>query len=546
MRKKHRMKYGKNLGNNNKTSYFMTSRKLLYLYLAVLLLSCQNLVSQKIYEPIWESLDSRSVPEWFEDAKFGIFIHWGLYSVPSYVSKGRYAEWYWNKLSENPADSISGIVQDFHNRVYGPDFVYGDFRQQFTCELFNPSEWAQLFSRSGARYVVLTSKHHDGYCLWPNEEASISYGQSWNSVESGPCRDLVSELTDAIRDEGLKFGLYYSLYEWHNPYWTKSQQLAVTRGKMQITEDDKTSIIKADQAYIGESHSALNRYIQEVMYPQFKEIVMNYQPALIFSDGDWVLDDTLYQTRPLLAWLFNNAPNRDEVVINDRWGKSRGKHGGYFTTEFGSGFEDQPRAWEETRGMGSSFGLNRIENIDDYRTVKELVFMLVDIVSRGGNLLLNVGPAADGTIPVIMQDRLIGIGRWLQINGEAIYGSERWIKDAQWSAGNKPEFSRHGARYVFPIYEMTIHPKPGNAVKEFYFTWKENTLYAISPHWPRDSKIFISDVVVGDNSTATLLGCDKSLTMERKNGGVEIDISSIGINDLPCNYMFTFRISGIQ
>lgn len=500
------------------------------LMLLVVFLTTGNLLAQKQYEPTWESLDSRPCPTWYQDARFGIFIHWGLYSVPSYTSKGKYAEWYWHQLK-----SGNSQVNKFHKQRYGPDFEYPDFRKDFKCELFDPNQWADVFKRSGAKYVVLTSKHHDGYCLWPNKEASMSFDRKWNSVESGPHRDLAGDLSKAVRNAGLKMGFYYSLWDWFNPYWTPRQQSKGSRKSME-----------RDPNFVKESQAALNKYIHKVMYPQFKELVTKYQPALIFSDGDWWMDDEKWQTKPLLAWLFNNAANMDELVINDRWGRVRGKHGGYYSTEYEPGFEGGAKPWEECRGMGMSFGLNRVETIDDYRTTKELVFMLVDIVSRGGNLLLNIGPAADGTIPVIMQDRLLKIGDWLKVNGEAIYQSRSWIKDAQWSEGKKPIFTKHDFHYGFPFYDMTITPKPGNAVKMFYFTKKGNHLYALSPKWPKGDTIFINELSIGKNASASLLGCDKTLPLKSKNGGVEIDISSIGINDISCTYLYTFKITGIK
>jgi alpha-L-fucosidase len=182
------------------------------------------------YEPTWESLDSRETPAWFPDAKFGIFIHWGLYSVPAYAPRGTYSEWYWHAKDgdqtgkHQAAVGRSAATQEFHNRVYGEDVEYSDFRSQFTANMFEPTEWAKVFKRSGAKYVVLTSKHHDGYCLWPSKEASESFGMPWNSVDSGPSRDLVGELTDAVREEGIKMGLYYSIWDWFNPYWPEEDQ----------------------------------------------------------------------------------------------------------------------------------------------------------------------------------------------------------------------------------------------------------------------------------------------------------------------------------
>jgi len=482
---------------------------------------------QRIYEPTWESLDTRLTPDWYRDAKFGIFIHWGLYSVPAWSPRGTYAEWYWHALDGKNQKGEKKLmrhkaVNAFHKRVYGEDFEYSDFRPQFTCEMFEPEQWAAIFKRSGAKYVVLTSKHHDGYCLFPNKEASKSFGMAWNSVDSGPRRDLVRELTDAVRADGLKMGLYYSIWDWFNPYWPEEQQMAKDYG------------------------DGLKKYVREVMYPQFKQIVTDYQPSLIFSDGDWWMDDDKWETRPLLAWLFNNAPNEDDVVINDRWGKVRGQHGGYYTTEYGSGFEDPSVLWEENRGIGKSFGYNREETLDDYNSAKLLIFMLVDIVSRGGNFLLDVGPTADGRIPVIMEDRLAQIGRWLDVNGEAIFGTRRWVMDAQWSDGPKPAFTKEDHHFGEPVFEMTLNPKPGNAVKQLYFTRKGNTLYALVPGWCEDDVLTVRDVRSSANTQISLLGCEKEIAWNQVGDDIEIELKNIGVSDLPCEHIRTFKISACE
>ena len=340
------------------------------------------------YQPNWDSLDSRPVPQWFKDAKFGIFIHWGVYSVPAWGPKGQYAEWYWHDM-QNP----NGPTWKFHERVYGDGFPYQDFAPRFTCEMWDPAQWADLFARSGAKYVVLTSKHHEGFCLWPSNEANRDWGTLWNSVDVGPRRDLLGDLTKAVRARGLKMGFYYSLYEWYNPLY------------------------KSDFA----------RFRDEHFFPQFKDVVSRYKPAIIFADGEWEHTSEEWKAPELLAWLYNDSGCGDDLIINDRWGKeTRGKHGGYYTTEYGTHTDFKPgpqHPWEENRGMGSSYGYNRNESYDDYHTTRQLIHLLVKMASQGGNLLLDIGPAADGRIPVIMQDRLIGIGQWLKANGQAIYGT---------------------------------------------------------------------------------------------------------------------------
>ena len=486
------------------------------------------------YTPSWDSLDQRKNPQWFADAKFGIFIHWGLYSVPSYAPKGTYAEWYWHskdgeQTKHQAASGRAEFTKAFHNRVYGDNFEYKDFRNLFTCEMFEPNEWADLFKRSGAKYVVLTSKHHDGYCLWPNKEASESFGMAWNSVDSGPKRDLVGDLTNALRDRtDLKMGLYYSIWDWFNPYWPEKDQPTERKKK-----DNQISRMK---------------YINEVMYPQFKEIVNLYSPSVIFSDGDWWMDDEKWHTKPLLAWLFNNAPNKDEVVINDRWGKVRKKHGGYFTTEYGSGFTDPSILWEENRGIGKSFGYNRNESYDEYNSSELLILMLCDIVSRGGNFLLDIGPTADGRVPVIMQDRLIEMGKWLDVNGEAIYKTRRWKKDCQWSDGEIIEYTKDEFHYgkPDPILEMAKIPKPGQARKECYFTSKGDTVYALITQYPDNGIFKIEDIALTDKSKVTMLGVSGELNVQKNEDKINIILPNLNPTKLPCNHVFTLKITHVK
>lgn len=486
------------------------------------------------YEATWESLDSRATPDWFPDAKFGIFIHWGLYSVPAFAPRGTYAEWYWHAKDGDQTGKHQAAVgraaatQKFHNRIYGEDFEYSDFRSQFTANMFEPTQWAKVFKRSGAKYVVLTSKHHDGYCLWPSKEATESFGMPWNSVDSGPFRDLVGDLTDAVREEGIKMGLYYSIWDWFNPYWPEVDQ--PTRRKKPCND------------------VTLKKYIHKVMYPQFKEIVEKYQPALIFSDGDWWMDEERWQTKPLLAWLFNNAPNKDEVVINDRWGKVRKEHGGYYTTEYGSGFADPSILWEENRGIGKSFGYSRVETYDDYNTGELLIFMLCDIVSRGGNFLLDIGPTADGRIPVVMEDRLVQIGEWLDVNGEAIYGSRRWKRDCQWSAGEIREYTKQEFHKGIPdpIIEMAKYPRDGQARKECYFTAKDDTVYAMITRLPDSGVFTIKDITLSADSAVTMLGFDGELKTTPVDGALAVELPRFNPSTLPCQHVFTLKLTLVQ
>src|SRR5438309_10591361 len=331
-------------------------KRFLFVVILLSLLSASALAQS--YEPTWDSVDKRPTPAWFSDAKFGIFIHWGTYSVPAYApvlpGKLAYAEWYWNALtngrSNSKADELQKGTWAFHQKVYGADFPYQGFAPQFKAELFDPDHWADVFAGSGAKYVVLTSKHHEGFTLWPSKEASATWGRPWNAVEIGPKRDLLGDLSEAVRRKGLRMGVYYSLYEWYNPLWLYDKP----------------------------------RYVREHMFPQFKDLVTHYKPAIIFSDGEWEMTSADWHSAELLAWLFNESPVKDEVVVDDRWGSNtRGKNKAtYATSEYGSGM-DANVIWEESQGIGHSYGYNRNEKLDDYKTSNALILMLMDIVARG-------------------------------------------------------------------------------------------------------------------------------------------------------------------
>lgn len=461
------------------------------------------------YEADGERLDARPTPAWWRDAKFGTVITWGLYSVPAWSPKGTYAEWRLHALREKTGD---GQVFAHHAKTYGPDFGYEDFYPLFKAELWDPAEWASLIRRSGAKYVVLTAKHHAGDCLWPSAEASRAYGRPWNTVEAGPHRDLVGDLTAAMREAGIRMGLYYSIYEWYHPLWLTDKP----------------------------------RFVSEHLFPQFKDLVTRYRPDILWADGEWDLTSAEWRAPELLAWLFNTVPNAAEVVINDRWGKdSRHAHGGFWTTEYGSGLDDDRHPWEECRGMGASFGYNRNEDLADYRSARELVLMLADIVSRGGNLCLDIGPRADGKIPVIMQERLTQIGAWLAANGEAIYGTRMWRAPCQWSAGTRSESKRVQYLTAYDILKETGSAEKGRAVKEIFFTRKGDTLYAITPRWP-GRELVVRGVAPAPGSRVTWLATGEALEWSVRGGRLVISLPASGpgelADELRCAY--AFRIPG--
>jgi len=452
---------------------------------ALSLLFCASaLTAQTPYAADWESLNKRPTPQWWQEAKFGIFIHWGVYAVPAYAPVdeanvyAKYSEHYDNRIRTKNA-----AFTNFHARTYGDRTAYADFAAQFRAQHFDPDQWAGLFKRSGARYVVLTSKHHDGFALWPS-----AFSPRWNSQVLGAHRDLAGDLSAAVKRSGLHMGFYYSLLEWGNPLYAKE---------------------------------TIGRWVAEMNMPQMKELVTRYSPEIVWTDGEWDFSDDELRSVDFLAWLYNESPVKDTVVVNDRWGKkTRGKHGGHYTTEYdlvhsGSALDTQfVHPWEECRGIGGSFGFNRFETTAHYMTSAQCVETLIEKVSRGGNLLLNIGPQADGLIPVIMQERLLDMGRWLDVNGEAIYATTAWQ--------HRPKNMRE---------------------TKVYFTKKPDALYVICARWPQ------APVVVGHIAKADavkLLGSDLPVSFSCADGKLTLQPPAVNPGNMPCDFAWTFKIANPQ
>jgi alpha-L-fucosidase len=457
------------------------------------------------FQPEWSSLNNRPVPAWFRDAKFGIFIHWGVYAVPGYTTKGGYAEWYQHGL-----ETGDSARKEYHRKRFG-NLTYYDLADQFKAELYNPDEWARLFEKSGAKYMVLTSKHHDGYALWPNNDASRTWGRGWNSLVTGPRRDLLGDLFRAVRKTSVRAGMYYSLYEWFNPLWKSDQE----------------------------------KYVSTHVWPQMKELINNYQPDVFWTDGDWDASDATWKSKEFLAWMYNESPVKDKVVTYDRWGSGiRFKQGAVFTPEYQPELDFDQHYWEESRGMGYSYGYNREEDAWDYNSAQSLIYHLIDKVSRGGNFLLDIGPDAHGKIPPIMQERLLDIGKWLSANGEAIYGTERWKYTCQWSAGKRDYKAKKGEDFML---KLTVDAAPGYATKEAFYTYKsaQQLLYAILPRYPADGKIVLKNLgPTVPLKKITLLATGAVLPATLQGNDVVIQLPAFDPNVFSTASAYVIKIAG--
>ena len=387
------------------------------------------------YRATWDSIQTHTVPAWYNNAKLGIFIHWGLYSVPAWAPpsgelgkvdmsrwfyENAYAEWYLNSLRLKGSPTYK-----HHIETYGANFDYYDFAPMFDRDVqkWNPAEWARLFRETGARYAVLTTKHHDGFRLWPSRVPNPKRA----TEKITATRDLVGDLTKAVRAEGLKMGLYYS----GGLDWTFEPRPIATM------EDLKTTAPQSEEyARYADAH--------------WRELIERYQPAVLWND-------ITYPKAGKLTEIFSEYYNRvPEGVIDNRFGVD---FADFTTPEYAKYDKITAKKWESCRGLGFSFGYNRVEGPKEVIASDKLVALLADIVSKNGNLLLNIGPRPDGSISEIQLDRLHALGRWLKVNGEAIFDTHPWVRPSAGTEGPDVRFTQKGDS----LYAILL-AKPGATV----------------------------------------------------------------------------------
>ncbi|MFJ9537396.1 alpha-L-fucosidase [Streptomyces sp. NPDC101225] len=379
------------------------------------------------YEATETSLAGHQAPYWFNGAKFGIFIHWGVYSVPAWAPVGvQYAEWYWDQMQDP-----SNPTYAYHRDTYGADFAYDDFIPRFTAEKFDPRAWVELFRDAGAQYHVLTSKHHEGFALWDTKVSDR------NAVKLGPERDLVKELFAASRryTPELHRGLYFSMPEWFNP------------DNPWMGHAPRNPYTLEPVPYTG--YTAGKDYVKDFQAPQMLELIHGYDPEIIWCDIGGA-NDSLH----VLAEYFNHAKNRArpvDVTVNNRSGIA---FHDFTTPEYTTYDNTVVAKWESSRGLDPfSYGYNRATPDASYMSAEEVVHSLVDIVSKNGNFLLDIGPRADGTIPEVMQSRLRETGAWLAVNGEAIYDTTYWSRMAQLGDDLRFTIRQDQAFYIHSLTE---------------------------------------------------------------------------------------------
>jgi len=436
------------------------------------------------FQPTWDSLRANyQVPEWFRDAKFGIFMHWGLYAVPAHAS-----EWYAKHMYGN-----AGITQ-WHIGKFGPpdQFGYKDFIPKFACEKFKPDDWAALFKKAGARVVIPTAVHHDGFALWDSKV------NRYNAKQMGPRRDLIGDLGQAVRKQGLKFGVSHHGIE----HFTFIQP---TKG---LTNDLYDPAWADFYSVADRSEAACEKFLANWVAENV-ELIDQYQPDILWFDNG--VNPRVFDPLKLkvAAYYYNRAAEWKKTVSLST------KHDAFPSGSI-MDYERRSRApkaltdyvWQVDEPVLYRFGYTEGSPI---ASAGSIIGLLVDCTSKNGGVLLNISPKADGTIPDDQQELLLGIGAWLDVNGEAIYGTRPWTKPAE---------------------------------DKVRFTTKGDTLYAIALGWPGTQVVIRSigrAAVVGTTRSITLLGYPEPLTFSQEDDALKVNLPATR----PCEHAFALKIEGL-
>lgn len=463
-----------------------------------------EVISKGPYNDSWGSLSEYRMPEWYRRAKFGIFIHWGVFSVPAFGN-----EWYSRNMYIKDSPEYLHHIEKYGNHT---EFGYKDFIPMFRAEKFDPVEWAELFAASGAKYVVPVAEHHDGFQMYKSEISR------WNAYEMGPCRDILGELKVCCNSLGMEVGASSHRAE----HWF------FMGGEKEFDSDIREPLNRGDFYWPampmtwGEIHNVFSEYSPNEEYLQdwlvrTCEIVDNYRPKVIYFD--WWIQHSAFKPylKKFAAYYYNRACEwGTDAVINY-------KHDAFMfgtavpDVERGQFADRKPFFWQ----TDTSVALNSwcyTEN-NSYRKAEDIVCDLVDIVSKNGCLLLNIGPKADGAVPDEDRDILLNIGKWLKINGKAIYGSNLWRRSAE------------GPTEI-PEGQFTDGIKKNFTPQDIRFTMANGYLYATVLKCSENGEYVIKSLDMQDASSrdnfsgivrdATVLGTAEKPVWERQGDGLHI------------------------
>jgi alpha-L-fucosidase len=469
------------------------------------------------YRPDWESLQKYEVPAWYEDAKFGIFIHWGAYSVPAFGN-----EWY-------PRNMYRPGTEEYKHQIatYGPvdKFGYKDFLPMFKAEHFDPAAWAELFKKAGAKYVVPVAEHHDGFAMY---DSGLS---DWTAAKMGPHRDVIGDLGKAVRAAGLHFGISSHRVE-HNFF------LGVGRAIPSDVNDAQYA------AFYGPAHNWLANpggtplsndftYVSTAWANDWlargAELVEKYRPDVVYFDW-WIGQASIRPNLARFAAFYYNSSLQygDHIGVINYKDYAMQEHSAVLDLERGQLGDIRPLHWQtDTSVSNKSWGY--IED-DTFKSPEFVVHQLIDIVSKNGNLLLNIGPRSDGTIPEEVQRVLLNVGAWLNINGEAIYGTRPWR-----TYGEGPTKVASGSFHDTDTANYTA--------EDFRFTTKGDVLYVIGFAWPTNGEALIHTLALTLGSrpvrSVALLGSDAKVQFEQRPNGLHVQLPA----QAPSHYAYALRVT---
>jgi alpha-L-fucosidase len=484
---------------------------------AALLKEVDDVNHQGPFRPDWDSLQKYEVPDWYKDAKFGIFIHWGVYSVPAFGN-----EWY-------PRNMYREVSEEYkhHIATYGSQekFGYKDFVPMFKAEHFDPAAWAELFKKSGAKYVVPVAEHHDGFAMY---DSGLS---DWTAAKMGPRRDVIGDLAKAVRSEGLHFGVSSHRVE-HNFF------LGVGRAIPSDVNDPQYA------AFYGPAHTWLNNksgtpldgdftYVSSAWANDWlargAELVEKYHPDIVYFDW-WIGQASIRPNLTRFAAFYYNRSQKygDHVGVINYKDYAMQEHSAVLDLERGQLGDIRPLYWQtDTSVSNKSWGYIRD---DTFKSPEFVIDQLIDIVSKNGNLLLNLGPRSDGTIPDEVQRVLLDVGAWLSINGEAIYGTRPWR-----TYGEGPTKVAAGSFHDTDTAKYTT--------EDFRFTTKSNGIYAIGLAWPTSGEAVIRSLAktVGSElvQSVVLLGSNAKLRFEQSADGLHVQLPA----ESSAKYAYALRVT---
>jgi alpha-L-fucosidase len=488
----------------------MKTRHILIAFSLLLLVSCNtkptkdyNSVASplgtEVFKPDWDNIAANyQFPEWFMDAKFGIFIHWGVYAVPAYAS-----EWYPRNMYRENSNEFKHHVETYGEHT---KFGYKDFIPSFKAEKFNADEWVAIFKSAGAKYVVPVAEHHDGFSMYGSDR------NKWNSVKMGPKKDILGLLKAAIEKEGLIFGL--SSHRIENSWFYN--------GGMKFPSDvQDTTITLYGRRLPDETY---NDAAGLDWLAHTHELIDKYQPQLFWFD--WTVNKIQPYFNKFLAYYYNNALDWQKgVVVNTKQGYPNNIQ--VYDVERGKSDIMRKYPWQTDTSVGKK-SWSYIDG-EENKTPQQIVHDLIDIVSKNGNLLLNIGPRADGTITDEQKAVLLSIGEWLKVNGDAIYGTRCWAKYGEGvEKGTAGSFSDNQAT------EYTV--------EDMRFTTKGNDFYAIVLNWGEEVLIkSLNKEAVADAKIVNvkLLGSNEKITWQQTDEGLKL----IFPKDKPCNFAYSFKIT---